>query len=46
MVLVDVERGLWLYVHKALGHKRVQELFDIIIEYPSSLPAIHDIKHW
>ncbi|EGD78910.1 hypothetical protein PTSG_01885 [Salpingoeca rosetta] len=41
-----VQREMRLEVYKALGTLRVAELFDIIIEYPSSLPAIRDIKKW
>jgi hypothetical protein len=34
------------FAHKTFGSLRISELFDIIVDFPDSRPAIEDLKEW
>ncbi|KAI5060978.1 hypothetical protein GOP47_0023483, partial [Adiantum capillus-veneris] len=36
---------LEFFTYETLGNLRINELFDIIVDYPESLPAIEDLRH-
>eukprot|EP00250_Pteridium_aquilinum_P008763 c18193_g1_i1 orf=359-3379(-) len=36
---------LEFFAYETLGNLRINELFDIIVDYPESLPAIEDLRH-
>jgi anaphase-promoting complex subunit 2 len=38
------EKKMLYFTHEALLHARLQELFDIIVEFPASRPALVDIR--
>lgn len=44
IMLVETISALCLYVHSLLAAHRISELFDIIVEYPDSQPALGELK--
>ena len=36
---------LELYTHQVLGRMLTQDLFDIVVDFPETLPAIEDLRH-
>ncbi|XP_047135714.1 anaphase-promoting complex subunit 2 isoform X1 [Hydra vulgaris] len=41
----DWKPKMIFFVHKVFAELRISELFEIIVEYPDSLPAINDLKN-
>ncbi len=33
-------------IHRELAQLRISEMFDIIVDFPESAPALHDLRVW
>ena len=38
------QRRLNYYVYETVGQLRMKEMFDIVVDYPESRPAVQDVK--
>lgn len=38
------QRRLGYYVYETVGQLRIKEMFDIVVDYPDSRPAVQDVK--
>ena len=38
------QRRLDYYVYETVGQLRIREMFDIVVDYPDSRPAVQDMK--
>ena len=38
------QRRLDYYVYETVGQLRIREMFDIVVDYPESRPAVQDMK--
>lgn len=38
------QRRLSYYVYETVGQLRITEMFDIVVDYPDSRPAVQDVK--
>ncbi|KNC55342.1 anaphase-promoting complex subunit 2 [Thecamonas trahens ATCC 50062] len=42
--VAHLRERLWFHMYEAFGELRIRELFDIIVDFPDSAPAVEDLR--